>query len=114
LEEVNALSEIHNFVIPSNIENNFEAILVIRDYLEKAKESYIELYSKGVPQEDCRSILGNGYKTNLVLTANLRTLLDFYSKRKAGNGAQKEISDLAVELKNRIVEVEPWTEEFFE
>lgn len=80
----------------------------------RIQESYDKLIEMGIPQEDARAVLPNATACNLVLTANLRTLLEFYEKRKPGSGAQKEISQLAEELKNRIVEVEPWTEEFFE
>lgn len=84
------------------------------DMMRTIQEYYDFLRKCGVPAEDARAVLPNVATCNLVLTANLRTLLDFYSKRKAGNGAQKEISDLAEELKNRVIEVEPWTTEFFQ
>ncbi|MEK4910586.1 FAD-dependent thymidylate synthase [Niallia sp. FSL M8-0099] len=79
-----------------------------------AQEYYDALRSAGVPAEDARAVLPNAAATNLVMTANLRGLLEFYSKRKPGNGAQKEIADLATELKNAVIAVEPWTAQFFE
>lgn len=82
--------------------------------MKLAQEMYDNLIKLGIPQEDARSVLPNAASCNLVLTANLRTLLDFYSKRKPGVGAQHEITQLAEELKARVIEVEPWTEEFFE
>lgn len=75
---------------------------------------YNNLIEMGIPQEDARAVLPNAAACNLVLTTNLRTLLDFYKKRKPGNGAQHEITQLALELKKAVVKVEPWTEEFFE
>lgn len=74
---------------------------------------YDDLRKAGVPAEDARAVLPNAAATNLVLTANLRALLDFYSKRKPGNGAQNEITRLAEELKSAVINVEPWTEPFF-
>jgi thymidylate synthase (FAD) len=47
------------------------------------------------------------------MTGNLRSILDFYSKRKPGRGGQLEITQLAEEMKNAVVKVEPWTEQFF-
>lgn len=82
--------------------------------MTEIQKMYDKLIGFGIPQEDARSVLPNAATCNLVLTANLRTLLEFYEKRKTGSGAQKEISQLAEELKNRVVEVEPWTSEFFE
>jgi thymidylate synthase (FAD) len=40
--------------------------------------------------------------------------LEFYSKRQPGKGAQAEIAQLAEALRKAVVEVEPWTDAFFE
>ncbi|HDR7980314.1 TPA: FAD-dependent thymidylate synthase [Bacillus cereus] len=75
---------------------------------------YDNLRKKGIPAEDARSVLPNAACTNLVLTVNLRALLDFYAKRKKGKGAQAEITDLAERLRQEAVIAEPWIGEFFE
>ncbi|HDR3899195.1 TPA: FAD-dependent thymidylate synthase [Bacillus cereus] len=80
----------------------------------KIQGMYDELIELGIPQEDARSILPNAATTNLVMTVNLRSLLDFYAKRRAGNGAQAEIAELAGHLRKEVVKVEPWVDEFFE
>lgn len=109
-----------DYVVPERIENakptrNGREIQDLFYYaMKNAQDYYDALIDCGVPQEDARAVLPNAATCNLVLTANLRTLLDFYEKRRAGNGAQHEITQLAEELKNRVIEVEPWTEEFFE
>ncbi|WP_298833777.1 FAD-dependent thymidylate synthase [uncultured Planococcus sp.] len=82
---------------------------VMRD----SQEAYDLLRSLGIPAEDARAVLPQAAACNLVMTANLRSLLDFYVKRKAGNGAQGEIAALAERLKDEVVAVEPWTESFF-
>ncbi|WP_261383114.1 FAD-dependent thymidylate synthase [Bacillus licheniformis] len=79
-----------------------------------AQQTYDKLREAGVPAEDARAVLPQATATNLVMTANLRSLLEFYSKRKPGNGAQKEIADLAEALRQEVVNVEPWTAQFFE
>lgn len=102
-----------DYVMPDNIAENH----VEKDFdrfMIKIQNFYDYLIENGVHQESARAVLPNAAATNLVMTANLRSLLEFYEKRKPGNGAQKEISQLAEELKNRVVEVEPWTSEFFE
>jgi thymidylate synthase (FAD) len=48
------------------------------------------------------------------MTANLRAILEFYSKRKKGKGAQAEIAQLAEELKDAVIDAEHWTKQFFE
>jgi thymidylate synthase (FAD) len=74
---------------------------------------YDTLRSLGVPAEDCRAVLPQASACNLVMTANLRAILEFYSKRQPGKGAQKEITELAVALKDAVINVEPWTAQFF-
>lgn len=86
----------------------------IEERFEEIQLMYDDLRSWGIPAEDARAVLPQAAATNLVLTGNLRSLLDFYSKRKAGNGAQKEIADLAERLKGEVITVEPWVKPFFE
>lgn len=101
------------FVIPTKIENDREAEITFVQAMAAAQYAYDLLIKKGVPQEDARAVLPNAATTNLVLTVNLRSLLDFYSKRRKGKGAQHEITELAERLREVVVEVEPWTDEFF-
>jgi thymidylate synthase (FAD) len=75
---------------------------------------YDKLRDAGVPAEDARAVLPNAAATNLVMTSNLRAILEFYSKRQKGRGAQGEIAELAERLREEVVRVEPWTEQFFE
>ncbi|MGR6115831.1 FAD-dependent thymidylate synthase [Aeribacillus composti] len=75
---------------------------------------YDDLRNAGIAAEDARMVLPQAATTNLVMTANLRALLDFYGKRRKGRGAQAEIAELAEELRKAVVEVEPWTKPFFE
>ncbi len=87
---------------------------VMYDFILHAQETYDRLRALGVPAEDARSVLPNAAATNLVMTANLTALLSFYSKRRSGKGAQKEITELAEALRREVVDVEPWTAQFFE
>jgi thymidylate synthase (FAD) len=87
---------------------------IFADAMHFAQKAYDALRKAGVPAEDARMVLPNAAATNLVMTANLRALLDFYGKRRKGRGAQAEIANLAEELRKAVVEVEPWTDAFFE
>lgn len=80
----------------------------------EAQRSYDELRKAGVSPEDARMVLPNAATCNLVMTGNLRSLLDFYSKRKHGKGAQWEIANLAEEIKANILSVDPWLKKYFE
>jgi thymidylate synthase (FAD) len=83
------------------------------EFMELAQDFYDVLRALGVPAEDARAVLPQASACNLVMTANLRAILEFYSKRQPGKGAQKEITELAVALKDAVVAVEPWTAQFF-
>lgn len=87
---------------------------IFEDAMQKAQEAYDDLRRAGIPAEDARAVLPQAAATNLVMTVNLRALLDFYAKRRKGNGAQAEIADLAEALRREVTEVEPWTAQFFE
>ncbi|MHA7962848.1 FAD-dependent thymidylate synthase [Paenibacillus sp. CAU 1782] len=81
--------------------------------MEYAQEIYDRLRSCGVPAEDARYVLPNAATCNLVMTVNLRALLEFYGKRRAGSGAQWEIADLAERLREEVTKVDAWTTKFF-
>jgi thymidylate synthase (FAD) len=116
-----------DYVVPEKVQNGKDvdwvnsdgengvagAGYIFADAMHFAQKAYDALRKAGVPAEDARAVLPNAAATNLVMTANLRALLDFYDKRRPGNGAQFEITQLAEELRKAIVEVEPWTDQFF-
>lgn len=91
-----------------------EANEVFESLMHEIQCAYDELVELGIPQEDARSVLPNAATCNLVTSGNLRAWLEFYKKRKKGEGAQAEIAELAEHIKNAIVEVEPWTADYFE
>jgi thymidylate synthase (FAD) len=99
---------------PSDEKRTWTAYGLFVEAMEKAQELYDLLRKAGVAAEDARMVLPNAAATNLVMTANLRALLDFYSKRRKGRGAQWEIAELAEKLREAVVAVEPWADAFFE
>lgn len=101
-----------DYVVPEKVKAK-GATNVYKGYMEEMQRMYDTLIQLGVPQEDARSVLPNSATTNLVLTINLRAALDFYAKRRKGKGAQQEITELAEAIKDKITNVEPWTESFF-
>jgi thymidylate synthase (FAD) len=103
-----------DYVIPPSIVKHEEGTKFFENMMAWIQTWYDELRAMGIPAEDARFILPNAATCNIVLSANLRALLTFYSKRKPGRGAQWEIAQLAEEMKNVVVEVEPWTEKFFD
>lgn len=103
---------------PSNDDEDTYVTFTAQEYFDDAmmqlQYAYDRLRKAGIPAEDARAVLPQAAATNLVMTANLRSLLEFYAKRKAGKGAQAEIAQLAEELKDAVIAVEPWTRQFFE
>lgn len=90
------------------------ASAIYENVMEFIQNAYDSLRECGVPAEDARMILPNAATCNLTMTGNLRSLLDFYSKRNPSTHAQWEISQLAEALKEAVISVEPWTKPFFE
>lgn len=103
-----------DYVIPDSIRKNIGANSLFHDFMEEIQEKYDTLRELGIPPEDARMVLPNAATTNLVMTANLRAILDFYAKRKPGRGAQWEIAELAERIRAEVVSVDGWTERFFD
>ncbi|MFL6977052.1 FAD-dependent thymidylate synthase [Bacillus inaquosorum] len=104
-----------DYVVPDKVKQDHIALAVFERSMELAQEMYDSLRKDGgITAEDARAVLPNATATNLVMTANLTALLSFYSKRKKGRGAQAEITELAEALRREVIDVEPWTDQFFE
>lgn len=83
-------------------------------HMQAAQLTYDALRAAGVPAEDARMVLPQASTCNLVLTGNLRALLEFYSKRHAGTHAQHEIRQLAEAIRSEITKIDTWTQPFFD
>lgn len=104
-----------DYAIPEAVEEKGEmAVNTFKDMMGEVQSWYDLLITLGVSQEDARAVLPNAATINLVLTANLTALITFYGKRRAGNGAQKEITQFAEALRQEVVSVEPWADKYFE
>ncbi|WP_423190653.1 FAD-dependent thymidylate synthase [Bacillus cereus] len=106
-------SEGFDYVVPEKVKANEKAYGEYLSIMDTYQSHYDHLIRLGIPQEDARSVLPQSATCNLVLTVNLRALLDFYSKRAPKKGAQFEITQLAEQLKEKVISVEPWCEAFF-
>ena len=103
-----------DYVVPETVKAKGEQVVrVYNEMMYKLQSDYDLLRTLGIPAEDARSVLPNAATTNLVLTVNLRGFLDFYNKRRKGKGAQAEIAELAEQLRQEVVKVEKWVDEFF-
>lgn len=105
-----------DYVTPPSIDSDVrgEKFTAYWEAMNHAQEAYDILRSAGVPPEDARMVLPQAATCNLVMTVNLRSLLDFYAKRRRGNGSQWEIAELAEKLREEVTKVDEWTAPFFE
>lgn len=93
------------FVIPETIINagmkeNYEY------FMYQVEEMYKDLKAADVPSEDARMILPNACTTSIIVTMNVRTLLNFF-KHRVCNRAQWEIQTLAIEMLKICKEISP-------
>lgn len=95
-------------------DDNTPATDIYNDAMRQLQMTYDALRECGVKPEDARMVLPNAATTNIVLTGNLRTFLEFYRKRQPGKGAQWEVADLAEGIKNKIISVDPWLKRYFD
>lgn len=87
--------------------------MIYQEFMNIVQQTYDKLREAGVPAEDARYILPNAATCNLVLTGNLRSILEFYSKRNPNTHAQWEIQELAEKIKEEVIKTELWTTNFF-
>jgi len=74
--------------------------------MKKAADSYNELIEAGVAAEDARYVYPNASKTNIVVTMNARSLLNFFRLRCC-NRAQWEIREVAEKMLFEAKKVSP-------
>lgn len=110
--ESNSKSGGFDYVIPPSIAKDEEMREQYHSFMGVIQEAYDNLRAIA-PAEDARYILPNAATCNLVLTGNLRSILEYYSKRGEGTHAQWEIKELAEQMKDAVIDVEPWAEAFF-
>uniref|UniRef100_A0A6M3K765 Putative thymidylate synthase n=1 Tax=viral metagenome TaxID=1070528 RepID=A0A6M3K765_9ZZZZ len=87
------------FVVPDTVADECDLdVLQWHGLMEDALEEYNFLTAHGVPKEDARYVLPLGVTTNLVMTANARSLRSVFEARALNPHAQWEIRDLTQEM----------------
>ncbi|MGI6345141.1 MAG: FAD-dependent thymidylate synthase [Bacillota bacterium] len=92
-------------VIPPSIAEDSQALSYFNEAMASIEDAYRKLLNL-VPAEDARYVLPNACQTNLVMTMNARSLLNFFSLRCC-NRAQWEIRELAWAMLVLVKEVAP-------
>lgn len=93
-------------VIPSSIWDNPEKLQAYCEALRTTEHIYKTLRELGVEKEDARMVLPNACTTQMIVTMNARSLLNFF-RRRCCNRAQWEIRDVADEMLRQCKAVAP-------
>lgn len=94
------------YILPPSIAGNSEAKIKYDRLMGQIQQTYDELVSLGVHQEDARYVLANATETKIAVTMNARSLLHFFEKRCCQR-AQWEIRNLANAMLAEVKSVAP-------
>ena len=99
------------YYIPETIKRNGVFTEFYNNAISKINEAYTELLEIGVPAEDARYLLPNACETTIIITMDFHNFFHFLNERLCVR-AQKEIRDVAKEMKRLAIEAcpvfKPW------
>jgi len=95
-----------NYVTPPKISKDKEMKKAYDKTMENIWKEYNKLLSLGVPAEDSRFVLPNAACTNIIVTMNARSLMNFFELRTCMH-AQWEIRKLANKMLTLVKKVAP-------
>lgn len=98
--------EIPNYVIPPKIAKNEDMKKAYEKIMDKIWEQYNNLLEMDIPAEDARYVLPNATCSNIIVTMNARSLLNFFELRCCLQ-AQWEIRELANKMLKKVKKVAP-------
>ena len=95
-----------NYIIPPKISKNKEMKKAYEETMNIIWKQYNKLIEMGIPAEDSRYVLPNATCTNIIVTMNARSLLNFFELRCCLH-AQWEIRKLANLMLNEVTKKAP-------
>ena len=95
-----------NYVIPPKIAKNKKMKRAFDETMQSIWDQYNKLLELGIPAEDSRYILPNATCTNIIVSMNARSLLNFFELRCCLH-AQWEIRKLANKMLREVKKVAP-------
>ena len=95
-----------NYVTPPKIAENKKMKKAYEKTMAKIWEEYNKLLSMDIPPEDSRFVLPNAACTNIIVTMNARSLMNFFELRCCLH-AQWEIRKLANKMLKEVKKVAP-------
>lgn len=95
-----------SYVMPWTVARNEKTDEIYKNALATATDAYKKMLEAGIPTEDARYVLPNATQTNIVVTMNARSLLNFFGLRCCTH-AQWELRKVANEMLRQIKQVAP-------
>jgi thymidylate synthase (FAD) len=95
-----------NYVIPPSIVKNKKMRRAYEETMRSIWDQYNKLLEMGIPAEDSRYVLPNATCTNIMVTMNARSLLNFFELRCCLH-AQWEIRQCANRMLTEVKKVAP-------
>jgi len=95
-----------NYVTPPKIAENKKMKKAYDETMKNIWKEYNKLLDMGIPAEDSRFLLPNATCTNIIVTMNARSLLNFFELRCCQH-AQWEIRKLANKMLQEVKKVAP-------
>jgi thymidylate synthase (FAD) len=86
-----------NYIIPPEIAGNPEAVVIYRNFLIHARDTYQKLRESGIKKEDARFVLPNAIESQIVFSANFRELRFIFALRLQ-KSAQWEIRRVFMDM----------------
>ena len=94
------------FMLPPSIRQKPEAVEKFNSLMSDLQAEYNALLEDGIPAEDARYVLPNAAETKVIMTANARSLINFFELRLCTR-AQWEIRQLAGLMLEKVKAVAP-------
>lgn len=95
-----------DYVLPDSIQSSPIASSYYSTAMQAVDSAYDQLVKLGIPKEDARMVLPNATQTQMLVTMNARSLINFFRLRCC-NRAQWEIRALADEMLSQVREIAP-------
>ena len=95
-----------DIIIPDSIQSDEKALASFQNAILQTQNVYKQLTELGVSKEDARFVLPNASDTRIIMTANARSLFNFFKHRCCAR-AQWEIKHLADEMLRLVKQVAP-------
>lgn len=93
-------------ICPASIKNHPECYKRHQELLNQIKSTYDFYIDHGIPKEDARYDLNNGVISNIMVSMNYRSYINFFHERLCTR-AQWEIRNVAKEMYKILEEIDP-------